>query len=165
MANSIANFFKGQDQLGSAVSINHKGSSGYGTILGGILSLFFSVFLAIFVAIQIFAWLFQPSYNQSFTSSFLQKKSTETYTIDIKDFLPSLQIISQDFDTGKVTFNNEDFFEIYWSQKVNKEVQLLETVNCKDLIDSWSDMSQKEKDNIKQEFDQFATLCPNITNF
>ena len=73
MPNSVANFFKGQDQLGSGVSVNHKGSSGYGTILGGIFSLFFSVFIAIFFASQIFAWFFHPSYNQTFTSSYLQK--------------------------------------------------------------------------------------------
>ena len=49
MPNKIFNFLRGQDQLGSGVSLNYKGSSGFGTILGGALSLFTSLFFLAFI--------------------------------------------------------------------------------------------------------------------
>ena len=59
----LSNYFKDQDQLGSSVSINFKGKSGFGTMLGGIISLIVTLFVALFVIVQLYAWLFSPSYN------------------------------------------------------------------------------------------------------
>ena len=48
MPSLIGGFLKGQDQLGSGISLNYRGDSGYGTILGGTLSLILSLFVAAF---------------------------------------------------------------------------------------------------------------------
>jgi len=58
MGRRLTGFLKGQDQLGAGVSLNFKGSSQFGTILGGCLSLLTSIFFAFFVIIQVYAWLF-----------------------------------------------------------------------------------------------------------
>ena len=58
------NLLRGQDQLGSGVSLNYKGSSQFGTITGGCLSVCTTIFFAIFIVVQLYSWLFQPSYNQ-----------------------------------------------------------------------------------------------------
>ena len=58
------NLLRGQDQLGSGVSLNYKGSSQFGTITSGCLSVCTTIFFAIFIVVQLYSWLFQPSYNQ-----------------------------------------------------------------------------------------------------
>jgi len=63
MPNPISNFLKGQDQLGSGVSFNYRGSSGFGTILGGTLSLITTLFFSTFIFLQLYAWMFQPSFS------------------------------------------------------------------------------------------------------
>lgn len=63
MPGSIGNFLKQNDQLGSVVTLNHKGSGGFGTILGGTLSLLLSLFVAAFLSIQGFAWATSPSFS------------------------------------------------------------------------------------------------------
>ena len=65
MIKGVVNFLKGQDQMGSGISLNYRGDSGYGTILGGCLSLSLSLFIAAFSLMQAFAWAFEPDYNQT----------------------------------------------------------------------------------------------------
>ena len=49
MPSAVGNFLKNQDQLGSGISLNYRGESGFGTILGGCLSLSLSLFIASFM--------------------------------------------------------------------------------------------------------------------
>ena len=62
MPNVLVSFFKGQDQLGSTINLNYRGGPGFGTILGGCLSLLLSTFVAGFIGLQCFAWAFQTQY-------------------------------------------------------------------------------------------------------
>ena len=58
MPNALSGFLKGQDQLGSTINLNYRGSSGFGTICGGCLSLALSIFVAGFIGLQVYAWAF-----------------------------------------------------------------------------------------------------------
>ena len=69
----LVKILRGQDQLGSGVSLNYKGSSQYGTITGGCLSLCTTIFFTLFIAVQLYACFFAPSYNQEVTIGFLSK--------------------------------------------------------------------------------------------
>ena len=116
MPGAFINFFKDQDQLGSSISLNYRGSSGFGTILGGCLSLALSIFVAGFMGLQCFAWAFQSSYSQSFEKTYLQRRSSETYEISAQQFLPSAAIITDPGDgTQSVTINDPRYFSMKWS--------------------------------------------------
>ena len=65
MVNPILAFMKGQDQLGSSININYKGSDSFGTVLGGCLSLFMTLFFTFFIFTQLWSWNFAPSYSQT----------------------------------------------------------------------------------------------------
>ena len=84
--------------MGSGVSLNYKGSSGFGTILGGCLSVIVTLFFTIFVSIQIFAWLFKPSFSQTFAVEYLPRKSNTTFTVPLKEFIPSFSVYNYDTD-------------------------------------------------------------------
>ena len=82
------------------MSLNYKGSSGFGTILGGCLSLMVTLFFTLFVGIQLFAWVFKPSFNQTFAVEYLPRKSNSTYTIPIRQFIPSFSVFNDDLNGG-----------------------------------------------------------------
>jgi len=58
MSSACAGFFKRQDQLGSTVNLHHKGESGFGTILGGCLSMLATLFFTLFIFVQLYGWAF-----------------------------------------------------------------------------------------------------------
>jgi len=93
MANRCILFFKNNDQLGSGVSLNYRGESGFGTILGGLLSLIVTVFFTMFIGLQMYSWTFTPSYNQSYSVSYLNRKDKNVYDIPIKSFMPTVTLL------------------------------------------------------------------------
>ena len=86
-------FFKNNDQLGSGVSLNYRGESGFGTILGGLLSLIVTVFFTMFIGLQIYSWMFKASYNQSYSVSYLNRKDKNVYDIPITSFMPTVTVV------------------------------------------------------------------------
>ena len=74
-----------------------------------------------------------------------------TYSIDTRIFLPSLIIVSVDENRNE-SFNNKDFFSIEWKQVTDFDrEQILDDIDCTELIDSWTDVSNAEKDALKEE--------------
>lgn len=74
-----------------------------------------------------------------------------TYSIDTRIFLPSLIIVSVDENRNE-SVNNKDFFSIEWKQVTDFDrEQILDDIDCTELIDSWTDVSNAEKDALKEE--------------
>ena len=86
-----SDFLKGQDGLGSGVTLNYRGSAQFGTMLGGFVSLHTGMFFAIFVIFQMFTWIFDPNYNQQVAVSYLAR-GDDAYVIPISSFLPTFAI-------------------------------------------------------------------------
>ena len=63
MPNKCQKFLSSKDELGSGVHLHHKGSDGYGTAVGGCMSLLVNTFSAIFIIGQFYGFFFQPSYS------------------------------------------------------------------------------------------------------
>ena len=63
MGANLTAFCKSQDQLGSEVKMNYRGTPKFGTILGGCLSLTVYIFLAIYVGYTIYDWYKHPIYT------------------------------------------------------------------------------------------------------
>ena len=62
--------------------------------------------------------------------------------------------------------NDEELFTFEW--RLYKNVILwdkIESINCKELIDSWTDLSEAERKMLKKEISYNFQLCPNITEF
>ena len=51
MNKKFTGFLKDNDQMGSQVQFNFRGGAGFGTIIGGILSLLISFFFSIFILV------------------------------------------------------------------------------------------------------------------
>ena len=68
--------------------------SGYGTALGGCMSLIVNTFAMVFILGQFYGFLFSPSYNQIIATDYISKKDAEVYSVPIKVFLPVFTIIS-----------------------------------------------------------------------
>ena len=114
MPNKCTSFFKNNDQLGSGVSLNYRGDSGFGTILGGTLSLIATLFFTMFIGIQLYSWMFQPSYNQSFGVEYLNKREKTVYEIPMTSFLPTVGVARLDENYEPFDFNNRtDWFIEY----------------------------------------------------
>ena len=96
MPNKCISFFKNNDKLGSGVSLNYRGDSGFGTILGGILSLIGTLFFTMFIGIQLYTWMFKPSYSQSFGVKYLNKQEKTVYDIPMTSFLPTMAVARLD---------------------------------------------------------------------
>ena len=94
MAKKCVSFLRGQDELGSSVYLHYKGMSGYGTALGGCMSLIVNTFAMIFILGQFYGFLFRPSYNQTIATSYISKNDAEVYTVPLKTFLPVFAILS-----------------------------------------------------------------------
>ena len=90
----LVNFFRNQDQLGSSVSLNYKGSAQYGTIVGGCLSLCTTIFFVAFIGIQMYTWLFKPNYNEAISVGYLPRKNPTAYEVPVTQFLPTFAVVS-----------------------------------------------------------------------
>jgi len=96
------------------VSLNYRGEAGFGTILGGILSLVATVFFTMFIGMQMYSWMFQPSFNQSFGVSYLNKREKTVYDIPMSSFMPTVGIARLDDNYEPIDFNNRtDWFILY----------------------------------------------------
>ena len=147
------------------MSLNYRGGSNYGTILGGVFSCVATIFFALFIAVQLYSWLFEPNFSQTFSKAYLHRDSNETYTIDTRIFLPTLTIVSVD-DNRNEQFNNADFFEVEWKQVTDYDnEQILDEINCLELIDSWKDVSDAEKAALYQELGETGSRCPKVDSF
>ena len=76
------------------ISLNYRGDSGFGTILGGCLSLSLSLFIFTFMTLQGIAWAFTPRFNQQLAHTYLHRDEETIYTIPVQSFLPTIGIYS-----------------------------------------------------------------------
>ena len=113
MANACERFLKARDKLGYPVYLHYKGGKGFGTVLGGCCSIMVMTFFTLFIMFQIVAFFIEADYSSETRYGYLPLKSTESYNITTKDFLPSVQIIGPDFDSPT---NIDDNWSIYWYQ-------------------------------------------------
>ena len=172
MPNACAGFLKRQDQLGSGVSLNYRGTSAYGTIYGGVCSLIATSFITLFTVIQLYSWIFHPSYSQTISISYLGRKQDEPYKIPVQRFLPTFAIITvvdDESEEGKKDFNNPNWFTWNVTQHTEdgpSDGVLIDTVLCENLINSWTDITEDERDSFLRElvFPE-KMLCPNTTGF
>ena len=169
MPNACAGFLKRQDQLGSGVSLNYRGTSAYGTIYGGVCSLIATLFFTFFTVIQLYAWIFQPSYSQTTSIGYLGREEDKPYEIPVQRFLPTFAIATEIYDESyTLSFNNPDWFTWNITQYTEDgplDDVILDTVLCKDLINSWTDISEDERYSFLGEL-LFPKnmLCPNTTS-
>ena len=102
MGEKLTAFFKNQDQVGSGVNLNYRGTPKYGTILGGCLSLSASIFLAIFLGFTIFDWAYYPNYTLQLSAGYLEDSPSKyvppEYEIFTSNFLPTFSIESSSAD-------------------------------------------------------------------
>ena len=107
-------FLKGQDGLGSGVTLNYRGSAQFGTMLGGCVSLIAGMFFASFVIVQLFTWIFDPNYNQQVAVSYLGR-GDDAYDIPTSSFLPTFAICDNFNEEGVTadtyTFNDPTLWD------------------------------------------------------
>ena len=168
MPHPCKDFLKGQDQLGQGVNLNYKGNSNFGTIIGGICSLAATVFFFLFTMIQLYAWIFEPSYNQQITKSYLSRNDNVTYTIPTQTYIPMFAITTQDPSQARALYNDREYFSWQFNQiEIIGKTHIstpIEAVKCNDLINSWTDLSEDERNDLKDElFYQNSMICPNTT--
>ena len=148
--------------------MNYRGEAGFGTIIGGFLSLVFNAFFLLFIFIQLYSWLFQASFNQSLSVTYLDNSEKTIYDIPATSFLPTCAVATFGRDGRIADANNRTDWSIsYQIVYINGTKEQVEAVNCRDLIDSWTDVSESEKDVFRKEqlgFEEFL-LCPNISSF
>ena len=77
----ISAFLKRRDALGQSVQIHHKGSSVYGTEIGGCCYLTVSFFFTMLVVTQLYSWAFFPDYTQSQNVLYMTENDMEEYEI------------------------------------------------------------------------------------
>ena len=96
--------------MGSGISLNYRGDSSYGTILGGCLSLILSLITVIFFSAQIIAWVIEAQFSQSIEKTYLRRGEDVPYKIPLKSFLPMMGVRSIPWDkTVNATYNNEEY--------------------------------------------------------
>ena len=66
-------------------------------------------------------------------------------------------------DQAKI--NDEDFFKIQWTIVVDEVETNVGTVDCIELIKSWSNLSEDETNSFLEAIDNEKRLCPDITTF
>ena len=71
MGTKFTAFCKNQDQVGSEVKLNYRGTQKFGTILGGCLSLIVFLSLAAFLLYTIIDWHKRPDYNEKGAADYL----------------------------------------------------------------------------------------------
>ena len=119
--------------------MNYKGSSGYGTIMGGCISLVVTTFTFVFIGIQLYALVFEPSYNQNESVDYLSRTSAEVYEVPIRSFIPSFGYFIEN-DSGERSYNPREILEIKWI--MTDWDKKIETVSCKELVDSFDHLQE-----------------------
>ena len=62
-----------------------------------------------------------------------------------------------------IDVNNEDVWSWQWVE--NATGKTVETINCKDLIESWTDLSSDERAALIAETQDDYMLCPKMDTF
>ena len=62
-----------------------------------------------------------------------------------------------------IDVNNKDVWSWQWVE--NATGKTVETVNCKDLIESWTDLSSDERAALVAETQDDYMLCPKMDSF
>ena len=99
------------------------------------MSLVVMVFATLFILCQGYALLFTPSYNQTQSVDFLSRKNNEVYTVPTRAFLPTFLIYAIDLE-GTIQYMPE-FVDYQWTVD-SQLARKVSTINCKDLVDSWT---------------------------
>lgn len=175
---SIVNFFRQQDQLGSSVTLHYKQQREFGTVLGGCCSVLVNLFFALFICSQLYAWILKPSFDQTFSLSYIPQDANEYYTVKLDEFLPIFTVGTLDVEFSisresgldfrlKKYINDPEMFDFKFYQISDYfRLKEIDAVLCTDLINSWTHLSQFERDMFLQELPlPRASLCPNTTEF
>jgi len=110
-----------------------------------------------------------PSFNESTTVEFLDVKTMEAYEIPIEDFLPSITVCDDFneavFDMSQEHCNDAEHWKvIFRGHNSDGTTDDHLAIDCLELVDSWTDMSEEERTSLKAEFLIKGQLCPNITS-
>lgn len=78
------------------------------------------------------------------------------------DFLPTVSILSNYADRANWSFNDPENWEVEFSQYIGSEKIVLNSVNCKDLIDSFTQLSAADREAMKEEI-ALPAMCPEVS--
>ena len=176
MTNHFSAFFKRNDKLSSGVTLNHRGRAGFGTMLGGCLSMLTWLIFLVFTGLQLYLWWFKPDYAATHKTSYLPKLNPEIYTIETTEYMPTIMVMSLNHATGTVTYNDPllgsyDWYQINDDDDPNIPVPAahIASVNCEDLISETS-LSDEEKlafiaelPSANSQHEKAYSICPNMT--
>ena len=166
MTGPISGFFKGLDRIGSGVTLNYNGSSGFGTIFGGCLSIMTWLFFLTFTGLQLYLWLTDPNYTATAKISYLDRTNPVAYTIPTTSYMPTITIRSKNEVTGEVVYNDSTLWQFFWIS----DEKMVASIDCKTMIDESNELSDDEKNSFYGELlsssnSLTSPLCPNITEF
>ena len=122
------------------------------------MSLGFEIFFTFFIAVQLYAWMYIPTYDQSVSEDYIDMsdpRNRDAYEIPLDHFLPMVGIAEYDpatWDTPEATFklNDRKIFDIKWIAQYGIEEKVLESISCRELIDSWTHLMEKERSSFKR---------------
>ena len=111
MPNKCVAYGQQSDKLGQPFNIPYKGSSSFGTALGGYVSLVASIFIWGVSILEIYKCFYSPStiLYQSWTQ--LEVPNESTYSISTVEGFPSFQIYSPYTEI----YNDDSLFEYWYS--------------------------------------------------
>ena len=130
MSAPISGFFKGLDHIGSGVTLNYKGRSGFGTILGGCLTILTWLFFLTFTSFQLYFWVADPNIKSNVKVSYLDRASPSAYTIPTTAFMPTVTIRSKNKLTEDVTYNDGSLWQFFWVAGDT----FVGSIDCKEMI-------------------------------
>ena len=97
---------------------------------------------------------------------YLPQEDRPSYKVNLQNFLPSFRVISQEKGIAAPRINDEELFTFEWRLYKNViQWDPIENIKCSELIDTWTDLPQKERKMLKKEIPNRSQLCPNITEF
>ena len=117
-----------------------------------------------FIISELSIWLFQPEYNQKFGVSYLGREETDPYLIPLRNFLPNFAVTTINIDQEIFDVNNSTNWYWFWTID-GKERHDVESVSCKSLINTWTDLKDEERSSLIDELYGPFMLCPNLTEF
>ena len=164
---SVKSFLKSQDQLGSPVYLNYKRQTTFGTIMGGCISVCTNIFFAIFILLQVWTWTFvKPQFDQSLSTTYLPQNAAVNYEIPVEMFLPTFTVGAIDIDPRqfKGHINDPEMWDFRFEMSNNFIETEVPVVKCTDLIESWTHLSDAQREMFLEEVPfKERSLCPNTT--
>ena len=149
-------FLKSQDWLAQPVNFYYRGQQKEGTFIGGCCSVWFSILFFIFVFMQLVTWSFSPSFNEFLSERYIDRRNEKVvFNIDPKIFLPTIIVCNSFKETyfdNEFNCNDKRYWEIGFQQQTPEEgFKDVGSILCKDLINSWTDLSVEQREQIKSE--------------